>query len=173
MKSKLLFLVAILMLLIISFKLFPRCGGACEPKVVSQNIQSTSTAITETKVSKKKDTTTITLGSHTMEVYIADTPALEELGLSYRKSLPANTGMLFIFSTPSAPGFWMKDMNFSLDMIWISLEGKIVSITKDISPSTYPKAFYPPSVIKYVLEVPAGFSDAEGVKVGDFLSIGQ
>ena len=102
-----------------------------------------------------------------LTVDIANTPEKQTLGLSYRKSMAEDSGMLFIFPKPTTVGFWMKDMNFALDFIWIDANGKIIGIDKDILPNTYPKTFSPPSPIKYVLEVNAGWSDRNGVRIGD------
>jgi len=81
--------------------------------------------------------------------------------------------MLFVFDTPAKYGFWMKDMNFDLDMVWIDANNKVLAITKSISKDSYPQVFNPPSAVKYVLEVPSGFSDRAGLKVGQMLFIGQ
>src|SRR4030042_2564613 len=53
-------------------------------------------------------------------VEIADTPEKRSQGLSGRDNLSQNQGMLFIFNQPAIPSFWMKDMNFPLDFIWIN-----------------------------------------------------
>ncbi|MCC7469972.1 MAG: DUF192 domain-containing protein [Bacteroidetes bacterium] len=98
---------------------------------------------------------------------ISDTSAKRGLGLSFRKSLKNNEGMYFVFDKPQVYAFWMKDMNFSIDIIWINEDNKIVDITKDLSPETYPNAFSPVSPARYVLEVPAGFSDENGINIGD------
>ena len=110
---------------------------------------------------------TIYVADKKLSIEVADTLDKQTLGLSYRKSMPEDKGMLFIFPQLGTYGFWMKDMNFSLDLIWLDENGKIVSIDKNISPKTYPKIFNPSSPVKYVLEVNAGWSDKNGIKVGD------
>jgi uncharacterized membrane protein (UPF0127 family) len=91
-----------------------------------------------------------------IHVEIADTDALREQGLSDRLSLPAYSGMLFTFDTPGQYGFWMKDMHFPLDMVWINADKTVAGVTKDLSPDTYPTIFPPPNPISYVLEINAG-----------------
>ena len=103
-------------------------------------------------------------------VDIADTPEEHTQGLSGRDKMAENKGMLFVFPVSNTPGFWMKEMNFSLDFIWINEAGIIVDITKNISPETYPEIFRPSSPIKYVLEVNAGWADNHNIKIGDKVS---
>jgi uncharacterized membrane protein (UPF0127 family) len=55
--------------------------------------------------------------------------------------------------------------------LWIDEAGKIVYIEKSLSPDTYPKTFTPTSPAKYVLELPAGFSQSENIQVGDVISL--
>jgi len=112
----------------------------------------------------------LTLGQTTISVEIADTPQTRAQGLSGRKALPENTGMLFMFPQVGLPTFWMKDMVFALDFIWIN-KGQIVQIHKNIPPPSDPTD--PPQVITpdyaslWVLEVPAGFIDNHNISVGD------
>lgn len=111
----------------------------------------------------------IQIGSTTIFVKTARTPEQQRKGLSGKISLPGEQGMLFIFSKPGMYGFWMKDMLFSIDMIWIQ-NGKILTIEKDVAPEPYvknPKIFYPPTPVTEVLEVNAGFAKAKGFKEGD------
>jgi uncharacterized membrane protein (UPF0127 family) len=109
----------------------------------------------------------ITINGIELLVDIADEPHEQEKGLSGRDKMAENKGMLFIFPDSSSPSFWMKEMEFSLDIIWIDNNDIIVGITKNISPDTYPQTFSPPSPIKYVLEVNAGWSDRHNIKIGD------
>ena len=91
----------------------------------------------------------------TITVMIASTSEQQSLGLGGRDSLPANEGMLFPFASPGRYGFWMKDMRFSLDMVWIAPDKSVMAVIQDISPATYPEVLYPPGDISYVLELNA------------------
>ena len=102
-----------------------------------------------------------------LTIEVADEPNEHNLGLSGRLQLAPSNGMLFVFEQPEITAFWMKDMNFSLDMIWIDENLKIVGITKNISPDTFPQTFSPPSPIRYVLEVDGGWADKNKIKIGD------
>src|SRR5882672_5260542 len=66
--------------------------------------------------------TTIAAPGGTIQAYNADTDALRTLGLSGHSPLAADEGMLFIFPAPGEYGFWMKDMLFPLDLVWIAAD---------------------------------------------------
>lgn len=110
--------------------------------------------------------TTVTIGKTTVVVDVADTPALREHGLSGREGLQEGKGMLFVFPEPGSYGFWMKDMQFPIDIIWADSSGVVNTVTPNIAPYTYPQAFYPTAPVLYVLEVPAGYAEAHKIGVG-------
>jgi len=112
-----------------------------------------------------------TLRGEQLLLEVADTPELRTQGLSGREKLSQGSGMLFIFDNMNLYGFWMKDMKFSLDIMWLDADKKIVYIEKNLSSDTYPTIFTPASPAQYVLEVPAGFVDNSNVSLGDFLDI--
>lgn len=126
------------------------------------------------RATEKKDNTEIkyvSLGGTVVKVDLATTPEEREKGLSGREMLGENEGLLFVFETPGKYQFWMRDMNFPIDMIWIDSNfNSIVYIQKDATPESFPKAFGPgpeDGEATYVLEVPAGFSEKNSLKVGD------
>jgi hypothetical protein len=110
---------------------------------------------------------TLTIKNTSVRAELAWTPEQRAQGLSGRQSLPAGQGMLFVFPQPETPGFWMKDMNFSIDIIWITAENVVAGVTENLTPESYPKMFYPPSPILYVLEVSAGFVKQHNIQKGD------
>ncbi|MFA5841980.1 MAG: DUF192 domain-containing protein [Candidatus Paceibacterota bacterium] len=117
------------------------------------------------------------IGDTSIFVTKAVTMAEIRRGLSGQESLPPSNGMLFIFDSDDYYRFWMPDMRFPLDIVWIGADKKIVDISKNVPPllDTGKPVFYSPRVpARYVLEVNAGFSDAHGIAPGDniqFLSI--
>ena len=102
-----------------------------------------------------------------VKVDLALTPGEQEQGLSGRAGLDDNTGMLFVFNKPDKYLFWMKDMNFSIDMIWIDSKMKVIYIKKDAKPESFPESYGPDAPALYVLEVPDNFSDNNNLQVGD------
>lgn len=93
------------------------------------------------------------------------------LGLSGRESMPRDHGMLFIFDIPGKQCMWMKDMHFSLDMVWLDEKHRIVHIEKDLQPETYPKSFCSPKPAKYVVEVNSGIATQAGLQEGQQLNL--
>ena len=112
-------------------------------------------------------TNTIFINGAKIEVELADTPQKRTKGLSVRESLGQNEGMLFIFEKSDYYSFWMKDMNFALDIIWIGEDKKIADIIKNAIPESYPKTFSPREPAKYVLEVNAGYADEYKIEIGN------
>lgn len=113
----------------------------------------------------------VSIGGRTIRVTMATTPAARAQGLSGVPSLKSDEGMLFVFPEEGAYSFWMKDMLFSIDMLWIAASGEIVHIEEGVSPDTYPTSFTSDVPARYVLEVPAGFSNTYGIKIGDYATL--
>ncbi|HNW71594.1 MAG TPA: DUF192 domain-containing protein [Candidatus Paceibacterota bacterium] len=93
----------------------------------------------------------------------------QEIGLSGKKYLKENEGMLFIFSDVSRRYFWMKEMNFPIDIIWLNEKLEVIYIKKNVYPESYPDSFGPDENSKYVLEVNAGFSEKNNLREGNFV----
>ncbi len=108
----------------------------------------------------------VTLGGQRIYVDLAENPAQQALGLGNRASLGADQGMLFIFPSDAHHLFWMKDMSFSIDMLWMSDDGTVIYIQPNVAPSTYPDAFGPNGNSRYVLELPANFASQHGIVPG-------
>lgn len=108
----------------------------------------------------------VMVGSKVVSVDIADDQCKLMLGLSGKTAL-SDAGMIFVFPQTGSYGFWMKDMNFSLDIIWIDDNYKVSGIVKNLSPDTYSKSYGQQYTARYVLEVPAGFADSNNIKAGD------
>ncbi len=98
----------------------------------------------------------VTVAGETITVEIADTPAERRLGLSGRPILPADHGLLFIFDEPGYHSFWMKDMNFPIDILWLNDNFEIVDAWRNAAPASYPESRAPRSKAKYVLETNPG-----------------
>ncbi len=106
-------------------------------------------------------------GSTPFNVEIASTEVSRERGLSGRDGLAPNSGMLFVFAGPGYDCFWMKDMNFDIDMLWFDENQNLVHVQENASKSTYPSSFCPQTPASYVLEVPAGTVKQLGLQLGD------
>ena len=102
----------------------------------------------------------------TLDIEIAQTDYETQTGLMYRKSMEEHQGMLFIFHEEQPRSFYMKNTEFSLDIIYINKKKKVVSIKKNTIP--YDKNSLPSGKpVLYVLEIKAGLSDRWGIENGD------
>lgn len=125
---------------------------------------NTASQIQNTKIMKVAD--------KTINVEIATTEEEHAKGLSGRDSLTTDHGMIFVMKKDSMPSFWMKDMKFPIDIIWIN-DSEVVDIADNIPPAAagavgndLPR-YKSQKPIDYVLEVKEGFIKTNGIKVGD------
>ena len=104
------------------------------------------------------------------QVEIADSFAERGIGLSDWEFLSNDSGMLFVFPRNSVPSFWMRDMSFPIDIIWIDENWKIVGIEKKLQPCQKEcSIFYPTKEVKYVLETNSGLAERYDFEEGDFV----
>lgn len=102
-----------------------------------------------------------------LRVEIADDEDSRRRGLSGRLGIDENYGMLFVFDATDRHQMWMKDMNFSVDMIWINERKRVVHVQYNVKPDVEPYEKYSPTVpARYVLEVKAGVAKRAGATVG-------
>ena len=115
----------------------------------------------------------VTVGSAALTVELALTPAQRVQGLSGRPELARGTGMLFVYTQEGRHSFWMIDMNFPLDLVWISAQCTVIEITSNVPPpapgqtSAELPRYVPETPVQYVLEVNAGDMESAGIQVGD------
>jgi uncharacterized membrane protein (UPF0127 family) len=118
----------------------------------------------------------VTISGHTFPVELATTPAQHQQGLSNRADLPSGTGMLFVFSSPGRYQFWMKDMRFPLDFVWIA-NGAIVQLNQNVphphNSANLPEVIDPLQPIDMVLELPAGDITKFNLKISDAVTLNQ
>ncbi len=116
----------------------------------------------------------VRINNYEFKLQIAKTAKEQEIGLSKYEDLSKNLGMIFPFERPDYYSFWMKQMKFPIDIIYIK-DGKIVTIYKNVKP---PKSgneslliYKPKEPANMVLEINAGLSDKYKFKEGDKISI--
>ncbi len=107
------------------------------------------------------------VNNNEFKVEVADTYEKRVKGLSEREYLPDDTVLLFIFDTKEKHEIWMKDMFFSIDIIWLDEDYYVVDYRENVSPDTFPETFYPEEVAMYVVEANAGFVDKNSINNGD------
>ncbi len=116
----------------------------------------------------------LSISGKVLSVEVARSALDKTRGLSGRESLGSD-GMLFLFDKEGNYGFWMKDMKFPIDMVWIR-KGKVIGFSENAVPESGKqiwslKVYYPPEAIDSVLEVNVGFVSTNKIKIGDEVSL--
>lgn len=114
---------------------------------------------------------TVTVRGHAFRVELAKSVLEKTRGLSFRDSLGEDAGMYFEFGSSTTQGFWMKDMKFPIDIIWIR-DGTVVGSVDSAPPPakgllTNLPIYYSPEPVTHVLEVAAGTVRKYGIEKGD------
>lgn len=107
-----------------------------------------------------------------IDAQIAAKASDRKKGLGGRDSLPLNQGLLFVFDIKGPYVFWMKDVKFAIDIIWMDENKRIVDILASVPPE--PKKsdsqlirYKPRGDALYVLETNAGIASLNGLQIGD------
>ena len=116
---------------------------------------------------------TVRVGGATVyAVDVADRDDTRARGLSGRPYMAPDVGMLFVFDAAKTQNFWMKEMNFPLDIIWIDAECRIIDVAAEV-PTPAGRDAIPrvssPAPAQYVLEVNAGEYARAGLAPGDLV----
>ena len=114
----------------------------------------------------------VQIGSNRYHLYVADDDSKRTKGLSYSKKLNSDEGMLFIFPTAGKFGFWMKDMNYSLDFIYLN-NNQIVDTLVNITPNTFPKVFTSDKSADKVIELNAGEVARSKLEIGSNIDLNK
>lgn len=110
------------------------------------------------------------LGAVSYSVEVVDGVLSRAIGLMYRRPLPANSGMLFLYKNEQNVVFWMKNVFFPLDIIFIDNSGRIIKICSNTTPND-PAFIHSNAPIIGVLELNGGSTKRAHIKVGDFVSL--
>ncbi|KKW41775.1 MAG: hypothetical protein UY92_C0014G0100 [Candidatus Magasanikbacteria bacterium GW2011_GWA2_56_11] len=115
----------------------------------------------------------VVLSGRELRVQVAKTFYHQHRGLGGREALAPYDGLLFPFGIPSRYAFVMRDMRFPIDIIWFR-GGAVVDIAPNVQPENRPEEqltrYYPRTEADLALEVPAGWAERHGVKLGDRIS---
>ncbi|MGE5197779.1 MAG: DUF192 domain-containing protein [Deltaproteobacteria bacterium] len=106
-----------------------------------------------------------------LRAQVADSEASRQKGLMFREKIDPDEAMLFVFQTEGRYGFWMRNVKFPLDIIWISRDKTVTEIKTDVLPCEYDcDVLIPAKEAKYVLEVAAGFVVKNRINIADKVS---
>jgi uncharacterized membrane protein (UPF0127 family) len=125
------------------------------------------------KTSEQKNKS-LTINDHTWTIETVSTPEALEKGLSGRESLAADSGMYFVFNDLTERTFWMKNMKFPLDIVFIK-DDEIIKVDYDAMPEgDNPQNFYySKEAVNRVLEINNGDAMKYNLKPGDKVTINE
>lgn len=127
--------------------------------IVSKNTQSTKTKVI--------------INNKTFNVYVAKSEIEKQIGLSSKNKISPNQGMLFLFDKPDYYSFWMKEMKFSIDIIYIE-NNKVITVISDVKPPTDSKSlliYKPKKKSDMVIEINAGLAKKYNIREGTSINI--
>lgn len=111
----------------------------------------------------------VLLSEISLKTQVADTREERIIGLSQHDGLAFDEAMLFIFERPGYYPFWMKDMNFPIDIFWLDENKHIIFIKEEAQPEDFPTSYISYEPALYAIETIAGFAQHYGVKRGDIV----
>jgi uncharacterized protein len=156
------------------FIIITQCCQAFSNSSISNIVDNSTFKYNPDKLSGYKKVI-VTINEYDISAYVADTDAKRTEGLSGVENISQDQGMLFILDYPSKQGFWMKEMKFPLDIIWVGDNDTVVHIEKNLQPCMsifFCPVFTTMKEAKYVIETRAGFADSHSVKEGTRVAVG-
>lgn len=114
----------------------------------------------------------ILVGQTPLWVEVADTLEKQERGLMFRRSLPENEGMLFVFTEPIELSFWMRNTLIPLDIAFVGPDGVILNIHQ-ARPLDESVLYRSAGAAKYVIETNRGWFARHGIGPGDKIRLGR
>ena len=123
------------------------------------------------KIWKKQN---IKIGDKNYEIFVTETEEERNTGLAAFENIKDNEGMLFEFPEENFYSFWMKDMKFDIDIIFLDQNKKVIQIFESVQKSSYQnkenhQIYLPKLKSKYVIEIKSGESKKNQLKVGDVI----
>jgi uncharacterized membrane protein (UPF0127 family) len=134
-------------------------------------IQKFDESTTE-ETSKILNSKNIKIGDKNYEIFVTETLEDKRQGLSIFEEINENQGMLFEFPEENYHSFWMKDMKFDIDIIFLDKDKKVIQIFENVQKDSYVneknyKSYMPKLKSKYVIEIRSGESKKNRIKPGD------
>lgn len=105
-------------------------------------------------------------GPRVFQIEVALTAEQRQTGLMYRRSMPDDHGMLFDFDRPQEISMWMQNTYVSLDMVFVSADGRVTRIAERTEPLST-RIIPSEGPARYVVELVAGAAERIGLKPGD------
>lgn len=118
-----------------------------------------------------KQTCVIEVDTECIELEYVVTAKDKETGLAKYDSMTSTQGMVFVYDVPGKACMWMKGMNFSIDIVWLDNDKRVINTATNVSPDTYPRSFCSTQPAQYVIELAAGVADQAKLKPGQQIDL--
>ncbi len=105
------------------------------------------------------------IGNQKYDLFVSNTIEKRIKGLSNSPYILRNEGMIFIYENPGIYKFWMKSMNYPIDIIYV-YGNIVIDIFENVSPDSYPNLIIPNNKADKVIELNAGEVERNGIKIG-------
>ena len=128
--------------------------------LVSAPLRSQAQGEPQTRLARIK----LGAGMHLIDTQLAQTPEQRQIGLMWRKDLPQNEGMLFVFEQPSVQCFWMRNTLTALTAAFVEDDGTIVNL-EDMKPQS-DDSHCSTKPVRFVLEMNQGWFKKRGMQAG-------
>lgn len=117
----------------------------------------------------------VTIGEKKFWLYTPSNDEERQRGLAAFDKIGANEGMIFRGLPEGKQTFWMKDMKFDIDILWVNKNNEVIHILYDASKNSYPTKFENPPTrpSSYVIELTAGASEKNGIAPGSIVKISE
>lgn len=112
----------------------------------------------------------VTVGTQRLTLDVARTADEQRTGLARYDALPEDRGMLFVYGQAMTPSFWMKDMRFPIDIVWLR-DGRVVGIDANVPADDGATHYVPDEPVDAVLELGAGRAHVLGITEGKILDL--
>lgn len=133
-------------------------GDETKPKQIAQST---------TPCGHYRKDVSVKINQHTFNTELAKTSQEFAKGLGGRTCILDNQAMLFSFRQSGHYAFWMKDMKFPIDIVWIGSDHRVAGLEIDVKPSTYPDKFINrDNLAQYVLEIKGNLSKDLHIDLG-------
>lgn len=123
--------------------------------------------LNESDGKKPEKAINLKLGDKTIKAVVAKTESEKSQGLSGKEKITDGDGMFFPFEKEGQYYFWMQNMNFPIDIIWLDKNYTIVDLTRNLKPDSYPNSVTSQKPAQFILEINTGLIDKYQLKKGD------
>jgi len=122
------------------------------------------TALAQSGQPQNLPATTLSVGMHNIRAQLAMAPEQRQTGLMYRREMPTQEGMLFVFEEPSVQCFWMRNTLIPLSIAFLADDGTVVNIA-DMQPQN-DTSHCSARPVRFALEMNQGWFAKRGIKPG-------